>query len=280
MTNEWEEFKAYTGQPQYTAVSKSNKTFMGRFTLDMIREFIGFTRIFTILARGYLFQDSDGNLLSVNPYDRIAYARRALLAWSSVPDRSNNPKVQVDFSEYSAEFPDLVDENGRGWYYRHIKAVLKFIKKNPDLVNKTFADAIPGISAGFTSKWKTKVRQFQVPIFSLNTKGAWTIRFDDIIADALEAGPLRMEEYPLPDGLLEKIGRINWEPSKEYVAVDLVRYYYANRKEETDWVVLPVANFCAYYGTMTFEKTYLPALPKDIFIRDRRDGVSIFKVKL
>ncbi|MBQ9879128.1 MAG: hypothetical protein IJM45_01705, partial [Clostridia bacterium] len=247
---------------------------------DMIREFIGFTRIFTILARGYLFQDSDGNLLSVNPYDRIAYARRALLAWSSVPDRSKNPKVQVDFSEYSAEFPDLVDENGRGWYYRHIKAVLKFIKKNPDLVNKTFADARPGISAGFTSKWKTKVRQFQVPIFSLNTKGAWTIRFDDIIADALEAGPLRMEEYPLPDGLLEKIGRINWEPSKEYVAVDLVRYYYANRKEETDWVVLPVANFCAYYGTMTFEKTYLPALPKDIFIRDRRDGVSIFKVKL
>ena len=89
-----------------------------------------------------------------------------------------------------------------------------------------------------------------------------------------------MEEYPLPDGLLEKIGRINWEPSKEYVAVDLVRYYYANKKEETDWVLLPVANFCAYYGTMTFEKTYLPALPKDIFIRDRRDGVSIFRVKL
>ena len=54
----------------------------------------------------------------------------------------------------------------------------------------------------------------------------------------------------------------------------------ANRKEETDWVVLPVANFCAYYGSMTFEKTYLPGLPEDIFIRDRRDGVSIFKVDL
>ena len=89
-----------------------------------------------------------------------------------------------------------------------------------------------------------------------------------------------MEEYPLPDELLQKIAGINWKPSKEYVAVDLVRYYYANKKEETDWVLLPVANFCAYYGTMTFEKTYLPALPKDIFIRDRRDGVSIFRVKL
>ena len=31
-------------------------------------------------------------------------------------------------------------------------------------------------------------RKYQVPIFAFNTKGAWTLRFDDILADALEAG--------------------------------------------------------------------------------------------
>ena len=45
----------------------------------------------------------------------------------------------------------------------------------------------------------------QVPIFALNTKGAWTLRFDDILADALEAGPLRTEEYPLSDDIAERL---------------------------------------------------------------------------
>lgn len=280
MTNEWEEFKAYTEQPQYTAESKSDNTFMGRFTFEMIKEFTGFNRIFTIIARGYLFHDREGSLLSGDPYDRIDFARHALLAWCSVPDRSKSPKVQTNFGEYSVEFPELVDENGKGWYYKHIKAVLKFIKHNPDLVKKAYSNAQPEMSARFTAKWKSKVRQFQVPIFSFNTKGAWTIRFDDVIADALEAGPLRTEEYPLPDAILEKIRGIDWTPSKEYVAIDLVRFYYANKREETDWVVLPVANFCAYYGAMTFEKTYLPALPRDVFVRETNNGSCIFKVVL
>ena len=117
-----------------------------------------------------------------------------------------------------------------------------------------------------------------MPIFALNTKGAWTIRFDDIIADALEAGPLRTEEYPLSDEIVAGISGINTLPVKPQVAVDLVRYYYANKTEETDWVVLPVANFCAYYGSMTFEKTYLAALPKELFIREYKCGVSRYKV--
>ena len=36
MTNEWAEFKAYTDKPQYISVKKSDKTYMGRFTFDMI----------------------------------------------------------------------------------------------------------------------------------------------------------------------------------------------------------------------------------------------------
>ena len=38
----------------------------------------------------------------------------------------------------------------------------------------------------------------QASPFALNTKGAWVLRFDDIIADALEIGPLQKTETELP----------------------------------------------------------------------------------
>ena len=45
MTNEWAEFKAYTEQPIYTAARKTDTTYLGRFTFDMITDFkiISFT---------------------------------------------------------------------------------------------------------------------------------------------------------------------------------------------------------------------------------------------
>ena len=51
-------------------------------------------------------------------------------------------------------------------------------------------ETISAISKGFTKMWTKKVKQMQVPPFALNTKGAWVLRFDDIIADALELGAL------------------------------------------------------------------------------------------
>ena len=81
MTNEWVEFKAYTDQPTYTAVRKTDTTYLGRFTFDMITDFSGFGRILTIIARGYLFHDKDGAVLDGNPYDRIDVARNALCTW-------------------------------------------------------------------------------------------------------------------------------------------------------------------------------------------------------
>ena len=92
----------------------------------------------------------------------------------------------------------------KGWYYRHIKNVIRFVKVNPDKVSKSACKKCENLSAGFTAQWKKRVRQLQVPIFALNTKGAWTLRFDDIIADALEAGALRTEEYPLPETVNKK----------------------------------------------------------------------------
>lgn len=98
---------------------------MGRFTFDMIKDFTGFNRIFTILARGYLFHGKDGSVLPGDPYERIDYAYRALCAWNSVPDRRTDPKSQVDFRELTEEFPELVDAKGNGWYIRHAQSLYR-----------------------------------------------------------------------------------------------------------------------------------------------------------
>ena len=278
MTNEWLEFKAYTDQPTYTAVRKTDTTYLGRFTFDMITEFSGFGRILTIIARGYLFHDKDGSVLDGNPYDRIDVARNALFAWCSVPDKKKSSEPLVDFRELSAAFPELVDANGNGWYYRHIKSVIRFVKANPDKVSKSAYKKCENLSAGFMAQWKKRVRQLQVPIFALNTKGAWTLRFDDIIADALDAGALRTEEYPLQETVIEQLETTDTNGTPKEVIAELICYYLANKPDDTDWVVLPVANFDAYYGNNNLSKKWLTKIPKSLILRENRHGICRYKV--
>lgn len=119
MINEWEEFCAYTGTVSYTASKKSDTTWLGRFTFATILEFEGMARILTILARGYLFHDKNGTVISGDSHDRIDYARRALCAWCSVPEDGKRApgkewQLQTDFSELHTEFPELVDADGIG----------------------------------------------------------------------------------------------------------------------------------------------------------------------
>ena len=280
MTNEWEEFKAYTTPVQYVSARKSDKTYMGRFTLEMILDFYGFSRIFNILARGYLFHDADGNLLKGDPYDRIDRARNAVLAWCSMPDRSQNPKNKVDYRELSADYPELVDEQGKGWYYRHIKSVVNFGWENFDQLNKSLQNKLPGLDAGFAKEWKKKVGQLQVPIFARNTKGAWTVRIDDVLSAALEEGPLRTEEYVLPKETKQKLAALDIPDRLRRYAEDMTAFYYANKQDDCEYVVFPVANFNAYYGSTTFSKKKLPLLPQSVFEREERHGLCRLKVKL
>ena len=179
----------------------------------------------------------------------------------------------MDFRELSADFPELVDENGKGWFYRHIKSVIRFVKANPDKVSKSAYKKCENLSMGFTAQWKKRVRQLQVPIFALNTKGAWTLRFDDIIADALEAGALRTEEYPLPETVNKQLGATDTNGVPKEVVAELIRYYFANKPDDTDWVVLSVANFDAYYGNNNLSKKWLARIPQSIIRRENRHGV-------
>ena len=89
MLNEWQEFLDYTGTVDYKVEKKSDTSYLGRFTFDTIMDFEGLARVLTIIARGYLFHDADGGVLDGDPWERTAYARRALCAWCSVPREMN-----------------------------------------------------------------------------------------------------------------------------------------------------------------------------------------------
>ncbi|MGI5935330.1 MAG: hypothetical protein ACOX7I_00765 [Oscillospiraceae bacterium] len=284
MLNEWDEFEAYTGKVEYTATGKSDTGYLGRFTFDTILDFEGMARILTILARGYLFHEKDGTIKRGAPREQIEAARRALCAWCSIPDSKKAiPKeewqFQTDFSDLHDEFPGLVEKNGGGWFYRHVHAVADFMLKNPDKVRKTSLDKAEIIQKKFDAAWRNKVLQYQVPIFSPQTKGAWTLRFDDVIADALEIGPLRRMEAKFSPELIASIKVITPKEVPTDVICTLIAYYAANKPEDSDWVVLPVANFDVYFGDTKFGRKYLSKIPKEIIERtDPSFGVSRYRV--
>ena len=81
MLNEKEEFLSYTGVPVYSSVNKQDYSYLGRIAFATILDFEGLPRIFSIIARGYMYGGRDPNT------DR---ARKALSAWCSIPDKKEN----------------------------------------------------------------------------------------------------------------------------------------------------------------------------------------------
>ena len=279
MLNEIEEFKAYTQQPTYAATGKRDTSYMGRFTVRTFTEFEGLGRILTIIARGYLFQEGK------NPYERIEYARNALCAWCSIPEKTKkalegrlNPKV--NFSDLASAFPELVDEKGNGWLYRHVYSIIQFVKDNPSIASKSAADNCEIIKEGFTREWKKKVRQMQVPAFALNTKGAWILRFDDILADALELGPLQNYDISLPQETLDLLAEITPKGVPDTLLSMLAKYYLAHKQESEDWVVLPVSAVDAYYSSNSFSKKWKPILPKDLVLFKNSYGICKYQIRI
>lgn len=274
MLNEKEEFLSYTGVPVYSSVNKQDYSYLGRIAFATILNFEGLPRIFSIIARGYMYGGGEPNT------DR---ARNALCAWCSMPDKKENAtreewQYKSDFRELHGEFPELVTEDGQGWFYRHVHGVADYILNNPDKTSKSAYENALSIKSGFDREWRNKVIQFQIPIFSENTKGAWIVRFDDMIADALELGELKVYPEKLPKDISDKISAAVPDHLQEKVSY-LVAYYLAHKPNDSDWVVLPVVSFDAFFGGTTFSKKILSRLPKNIIIRDRTGyGVSRYKV--
>ena len=272
LLNEWEEFSAYTVFPEYM-----KDTYLGRFTLPMLLNIMGFQRILTILARGYLFRDgSDG-------YDRIDVARRALLAWCSLsgeemkkaPDQKTDPRLRVNFGEYAEEFPELVTPEGNGWLIRHVGNMIGFVEANPTVVRKGVAEKIEALKKGFHKQWANKLRQMQVPAFAPNTKGAWVLRFDDILADALQN-----KDFDLLEETIQRITELTPKGVPAEASILLYKYYLANKVDDREYVLLLQQNFNAYFGNTNFSQKWVAALNGKLIEKKVLDGVSKYRMLL
>ena len=184
-----------------------------------------------------------------------------------------------DFRDLHSEFPSLVEENGSGWFHRHVHRVETFVRENPELVSSSAQKKCAAIETGFDRAWRDKVIQMQVPLFAPTTKGQWGLRFDSFLAQALELGPLRREEPSLPPELLEQLRNLTPKGVPLDMVETLVSYYFANKPEDSDWVVLPVANFDAYFGTTSFGRKYLKQIPEAILERSET-GFGLCRYRL
>lgn len=275
MLNELEEFHAYTERPVYASTGKRDTSYLGRFTFDMLLDFEGLARVLTIIARGYMWQ--------VDAPPNIDRACRALYAWCSVPDsKKASPRedwqYRTDFGDLHDEFPELVDESCGGWFYRHVHGICTFVKANPMLISKTTQDNCAKLK-GFDAAWRNKVKQFQTSIFSPETKGAWVLRFDDILADALELGALRDNTISFSAEVQMRIADMSPDGVPPEVLHTLIAYYVANKPEDSEWVVLPVTNFDAYFGNTSFSRKWLNKIPESVIIRQKQSfGVCRYMV--
>ena len=285
ITNECAEYLAYTKEPTYAVRNKKDNSFLGRFTLDMLMENYGFARILTVLARGYLFHNQDGTPKGGDPYERTDDARRALCAWCSIPDKKNaTPRAEwqfkTDFRELHDAFPELVDESGCGWYIRHLRGIADFINANRDHVGKSthkLADNMEKLE----NAWRKKVIQFQIQIFSEGTKGDLILRFDDVIADALELGALRTESIRLTAEQEQWLAEMTPSKVPLHVSKTLLEYYLANKPADSDWCVLPVTNVEAYLGSSALGRMYIRRLPDYLGISKKAEcGVCAYAINI
>ena len=285
MTNEWLEFKAYTDTPVFFADSKQSTAFIGRFTVRMIKQNKGFNRIFTVLARGYLFHNADGTLRTDDPYERTEEARRFLCAWCSLPYETVSNKAlafHTSFPELHSEFPDIVDENGTGWYYRYLHSLSGYIKKNKENVTKKLhCFAEKKTLKAIESTWANKLIQFQYSIYNDRSSADFPLLFDTAIADALVLGPLRTDAVVLPDKALQKIKAYNVNAKTERLMITLAEYYIANKEPDSDWVIIPRTNISAYLGSATYMESYEDKMPEG-FMEKKAEmgGVSAVRINL
>ncbi len=127
-------------------------------------------------------------------------------------------------------------------------------------------------------QWANKLRQMQVPAFASNTKGAWVLRIDDILADALELGPLKNRDFDLPEEMIQRITDLTPKGVPVEVSILLYKDYLANKEHDREYVLLPQQNFNAYFGNTNFCQKWIAAFNGKLIEKKVLDGVSKYKV--
>lgn len=157
--------------------------------------------------------------------------------------------------------------------------ITDFVNANRDKVGKT-THKIADNMEKLENAWRKKVIQFQIPIFSEGTKGDLILRFDDVIADALELGALRTESILLTDEQEQWLAKVTLSKVPLHVSRTLLEYYLANKPADSDWCVLPVTNVEAYLGSSALSKLYLKQLTGTLIERkEERTDACMFRMK-
>ena len=103
----------------------------------------------------------------------------------------------------------------------------------------------------------------------------------DIICDlddALELGALTQGEVVLSDEEIQAVAALTPKDIPAEVIHTLIAYYHANKPEDADLVVLPVASFDAYFGSTNFSHKWLAKIPNTILTREKQSfGVCRYK---
>ena len=88
-------------------------------------------------------------------------------------------------------------------------------------------------------------------------------------------------DFPdLPEEIRQRLTALDIPDKLRRYAEDMTALYYANKQDDCEYAVFPVANFNACYGSTTFSKKKLPQLPQSVFVREERHGLCRLKVIL
>lgn len=123
-----------------------------------------------------------------------------------------------------------------------------------------------------------KLRHMLVPPFAPNTKATWGLRLDDILADALELGPLKNKDFDLSEDVLQRLTALTPKGVPVEASVMLYKYYIANKEDDQEYVVLPQQNFNAYFGSTVFSQKWVAALNGKLIEKKYSEGVSKYRI--
>ena len=87
-------------------------------------------------------------------------------------------------------------------------------------------------------------------------------------------GELQNKDFELSSELMEQLISATPKGVKPEVLITLYKYYIANKQDNTDWVILPVTNFDAYFGTTAFGRRCLQLL-KEANIIETETGYGV-----
>ncbi|MCH5201519.1 MAG: hypothetical protein J1F60_11245 [Oscillospiraceae bacterium] len=146
-------------------------------------------------------------------------------------------------------------------------------------MSKTTLSKAEPLKKRFDSAWRDKVKQFQISLYSPDTRGAWVLRLDDILADTLEIGPLTDKSFSFSADEKAHIAAQLPEGLPYEVAETVIAYCIANKPDDSDYVVLPVANFDAYFGNTSFSHKWLNMFPNTILKREKQ-GFGVCRIKV